>query len=270
MDVEEHNLAQIRRLNQRGGRMLSIVDLIEDGTLTAEIAGFCWLAVSGGTGFLTGAVPGGVGKTTLMAALLGFLPPGERIVTVSEPDVIRRAHDGAYDEPVTVLAHEIGSGRWFGYIWGRDAAEFLRLGEHGIRPVSCIHADDPEESWESLSSLGARREDFDRMELQLYMLMERSGIGTKRRLRSVTYRVNDRHVHLYRWVPGDDEFAAEMPRERFCCVLAERLGTDAAEVESAWAECAARIEDWRERGVHLFADVRREVHEAYRDGLLPT
>ncbi len=268
-DVEQHNLSQIQRLNQRGGRMLSIVDLIEDGTITAEMAALCWLVISGGASVMTGAGPGGVGKTTLMAGLLGFLPPGERIVTVAGSDVIRSALDGEVNPPATLLAHEIGSGRWFGYIWGRDAARFFRLSARGIRCVSCIHADDPEQSWGSLSSLGAGREDFDRVELQLYMVMERHGLRTRRRVRTLNYRVQGEHAPLYRWAPEDDEFAALMPRGRVCSVLAQRLGTGEAEVDSAWSECGRRIEAWRGEGLQLFAHVRQRVRETYRDGVLP-
>ncbi len=37
--IEEANLVEIERLNQRGGRTLSFVDLIEAGTVSAELAG---------------------------------------------------------------------------------------------------------------------------------------------------------------------------------------------------------------------------------------
>ncbi len=52
----------------------------------------------------------GVGKTTLMATLLGFLPPGERIVTGSRRGVIEQGLHGEVEPPATFLAHEIGSG----------------------------------------------------------------------------------------------------------------------------------------------------------------
>ena len=127
MSTEHANQREVDLLNQRGGRALSIVDLIEDGTLSAEMASLCLQAVRGGAAFLTGAVPGGAGKTTLMAAVLAFLPQGERIVTVADRSAIDAALAGRLPAPTTLLAHEIGAGRWFGYIWGRDAADFFRL-----------------------------------------------------------------------------------------------------------------------------------------------
>ena len=88
MDIERHNQRQIEMLNQRGGRTLSIVDLIRAGTISVPMAACAMRVVREGASILTGARPGGAGKTTLLAALLSFLPPGEEIVTVDRPEVI--------------------------------------------------------------------------------------------------------------------------------------------------------------------------------------
>ncbi len=268
MGLEQHNLSQIQRLNQRGGRTLSIVDLMNDGTISAEMAGFCWLVVAGGDSFLTGAVPGGVGKTTLMATLLGFLPPGERIVTVAGRDVLAKAEQGAFDTPATLLAHEIGSGHWFGYIWGREAADFFRLGNAGFRPVSCIHADDPDQSWDSLSSLGVSEEAFRRVRLQLYMVAERGPGGLRRRVRGVYYEQNGRHTPLYEWLPGDDEFVCARDREEMCAMAAETLGVGADQADACWRESQRLLGEWRDDGPHRFEQVRARVVEEYKTGIM--
>ncbi len=84
MGINENNLQQIELTNQRGGRILSIVDLIKAKTISTEAAAFCRAALKAGCSFFTGAVPGGAGKTTLMAALLGMLPADEKIITASD------------------------------------------------------------------------------------------------------------------------------------------------------------------------------------------
>lgn len=58
--------AEIERCNQRGGRMLSIVDLIEAGTMTRELAAYSLAAIGAGASFMVGALPGGAGKTTVI------------------------------------------------------------------------------------------------------------------------------------------------------------------------------------------------------------
>ena len=59
--------AEINRCNQRGGRMLSVVDLIEAGTMTRDMAAYSLAAIGSGASFMVGAPPGGAGKTTVNA-----------------------------------------------------------------------------------------------------------------------------------------------------------------------------------------------------------
>ena len=81
--LNQHNLKQIRGLNQRGGRMLSIIDLLEAGTVNSEMAGFLLYAMNNNLSFLTAANPSGTGKTTLMGAILNLLKPGVKIITLN-------------------------------------------------------------------------------------------------------------------------------------------------------------------------------------------
>jgi len=133
--LQQDNLHEIEGLNQRGGRTLSFVDLIAAGTMSAEMVAHCWTAIAHGASFLTAARPGGAGKSTVLANLLVLLPAGERIATW---------HPGtgaAAGVPTCHLAHEIGAGRWYGYIWGSDVPDFLALRSAGDRVASCLHAD---------------------------------------------------------------------------------------------------------------------------------
>ena len=54
--------------------MLSLVDLIEAGTLDLALAAYLAAAMRSGASLLVGARPGGAGKTAVMCALLNFLP----------------------------------------------------------------------------------------------------------------------------------------------------------------------------------------------------
>jgi len=263
VDVEKHNLAQIELLNQRGGRALSIVDLIKDGSITAEMAAFCWLTLQAGERFLTGAVPGGVGKTTLMAALLSFLPPEERIVTVSDRRVIDNAISRPVEPPVTYLAHEIGSGAWFAYIWGRDARDFFRLSAGGARCVSCIHADTPLQSWEALSGLGVGEEDFRRISLQLYMVADRTGRGVRRRVRSLCHFTGGAHRPIYEWDGADDRFHRLLGRDELCKLAAEKLGATPQMADRLWRTRQGELQRWQGEGVSHIEDVRRRVLRSY-------
>lgn len=209
MDVERHNYQQIEMLNQRGGRTLSMVDLIQAGTISAEMAGYAMWAVEHGASLLCGARPGGAGKTTLMAAILNLLPPDVPIVTVSQSSVIADGLARPADEPRCYLAHEIGSGQYYGYIWGREVADFLALIDGPRRIASCLHADTLEELTGILCSppLGVSREVLGRVGLVLFMGVDRKLAGYRRRV-TTFYEAEGAGGHrlLFRWDRPSDTF----------------------------------------------------------------
>jgi hypothetical protein len=208
-DTEAHNHREIERLNQRGGRTLSIVDLIQAGTIDVAMAACGMRAMAEGASVLTGAVPGGAGKTTLMATMLHFLPPGVPIVTTDRSSVIADAVSRTADGDVCYLAHEIGSGHWYGYIWGRDVARFLALVDGPRRVASCLHADTLAQMRDILCSppLGVAPEAFARVGLVMFMHVQAGLRGHRRRVATV-YESDGGGGHrlLYVWEPAADRF----------------------------------------------------------------
>jgi hypothetical protein len=269
LDPERHNLAQIEALNQRGGPTLSVTDLMADGTISAEMAAFCWVALAAGESFLTGAVPGGVGKTTLMAALLAFLPPGEKIITVADGRSLRAACARSPQTPATVLAHEIGPGHFFGYLWGRDAVDLVRVPSRGFRCVSCLHADDPRQTRASMVSLGATPRDLEGVRLRLHMTVCRDGDRPKRRVSGLYCGIDAEPEEAYRWRVADDEFERTVPRTRLEAWLAQRAGGRSEAAMARWRDCEEHLLRCLRQGVRRFADVRAAVllrYSAWRHG----
>lgn len=209
MDLEEHNDDQIERLNQRGGRTLSIVDLIAAGTINIEMAAYAWRAMHLGASLLTGARPGGAGKTTLMAAILNFLPPNVPIATVDGSRVITAGLSAAEQQPACYLAHEIGSGHWYGYIWGDDVGRFLSLVEGRRRIASCLHADTLDELTGIVCAppLEASREALGRVGLVLFMHVDVDRGGYRRRV-STFYEADGDGGHrlVFAWDAASDTF----------------------------------------------------------------
>ena len=263
--LERDNLHQIEALNQRGGRTLSIVDLIEAGTVDVDMAAYLLTCVANGASFLTAANPGGAGKSTVLANLLNFLPPGTRIVTTSSPAVIAEQLREPPAEPTCVLAHEIGSGHWFGYIWGDAVRQYFQLMRGAQRIGSCQHADTMEELSSILRAppLCVAEDDMHRLDLALFMSVDGGWARTRRRVCAVHEATGSGHRKVFTWRQAEDRFdmagpSALLPR------LAERQGKEAAQVQAELPRAGEFIAALVSDGVRDFERMRERVIAFYR------
>jgi len=263
-ELERDNVRQIEGLNQRGGPTLSVVDLIEANTVSVDVAAYLLTCVANGASFLTAANPGGAGKSTVLATLLGFLPPGTRIVTTHSPSVIAGELRRPAKEPTCVLAHEIGSGRWFGYIWGQDVADFFRLMEGPRRIASCQHADTLEELRDILLAppLNVTDQEFLQLDLLLFMHVDSGRGATRRRVATVHEADGAGHPPVFLWREQGDRFE-QTGASRLLPRLADRQGKDGAEVAAEMRRARGFIEELVEDDVRPFSDVRERVIEYY-------
>jgi len=122
--------------------MLSIVDLLEAGTFTTELAAYALAAISDGASFLVGAQPGGAGKTTVMGALLNFVPPGVELVAADGAATIAEGR-GAQGRQTRrcYICHEIGDGQYYAYLWGENLRAYFDLPSAGHMLATNLHAD---------------------------------------------------------------------------------------------------------------------------------
>lgn len=115
--------------------MLSIIDLLEAGTVDYEAASLLVFLMSKNPSFLSCAGPGGAGKTTLMGALLAHLP--ENVGIVPYHDISPGLRNAC------VMAHEINRAPYRGYIFGADARKFFSVpsGRGNVSACATVHAD---------------------------------------------------------------------------------------------------------------------------------
>ena len=250
--LQKANLVEIAGLNQRGGRTLSIVDLIADGTLDVSMAAYMLATVAGGASMLTAAGPGGTGKSTLLASLLSFLPPDEEIISVSGADVIAAGMSAR--QRACYVAHEIGDGHWYGYIWGAQVPAFLDLARHGHRIAAAIHADTLRELAGQLygAPLGVSEEQLAAVRLICFMRMDHtSGGSVRRRVTEVHSQVEGRFLPVFTWNSITDEFdqgeieqgLSEIGRDRLRSAR-ELIGRLVAEDVDDFATCRAAVLAW--------------------------
>ncbi len=203
-DFERRNLREIDRLNQRGGRMLSLVDLLDAGTVNLDMAAEMAHVAAGGGSFLTAAGPGGVGKTTLMGALVALLAPGTEIVTIEGPDALERLPAPSPESPKCLMVHEIGGGHWYGYLWGPVVGRYFDAARAPGRSLaSNLHAETYEEAVDQLVGLDVSADALGAIDLVVFMAARRG----KRRVTTVWQADGSGgHGCAWRWLPEDDRF----------------------------------------------------------------
>jgi energy-coupling factor transporter ATP-binding protein EcfA2 len=261
--IERANLEEIAGLSQRG-KTLSIVDLIEANTISLEMAAYSLYAISCGASILTAARPGNAGKTTLLACLLTFIPPKSRIITISSPSVLGLLErEGIEKGTEYMLIHEIGSGPWYAYLWGRDVSRAFRMIQPGRYLASCIHADTLDELSGILTSheLSVTQEDFGKLDLIYFMCLEGNYLtGYRRRVANMyeSFGSSRRHRLLFRWDRNGDRFIKE-DDSRLVEQLSSKSGRTTQHVREEIAECERFLKELCDKGLNDFRQVRMRV-----------
>lgn len=229
-------LELVERSNQRGGRMLSVIDLIRAETLTRRET--CWLLarIEQGSSWLVGARPGGAGKTTVMSALLAMLPEGEKVRLTVPGSGWEKSAPGD-----CIVAYELNHGGYEGYIWGNDVKQLARLAASGCRVVANLHADTLAEAiMQIVSQNDAAPKDFPGF--GMFIPIQVGGmLSARRRVGSISYFTDGE------WRTFDPSTPPPTREETIGGFLDQCLRQDifaVAEVRAAWGE-------WRKQNVDV-------------------
>lgn len=230
---------EIDRCNQRGGRMLSIIDLIDAGTVSVELAAYALAAIRQGASFLVGAVPGGAGKTTVMGALLNFVPDDVQLRPADGLPAIEAAARSR--EPrCCCICHEIGRGPYYAYLWGDELRAFFDLPPAGHMIATNLHADTYEQARDQIcGDNGVSEAALRRMNLMLFLSV-RGGFRARRRIAAVWE--SDGEADHRRIFSADRPDAPIAPTP---LVTPDALAAARATVERLRADGARTIEDAR-------------------------
>ena len=152
--------------------MLSVFDLLAAKTLDLDLAAYLMARISKGSSFMAGSVPGGAGKTTVMCALLNFVPIDLPIVAATE-HAVYEASNGKPKQRSCYVCHEIGSGNYFAYLWADALRAYCGLFEHGHILATNLHADNPEQAKNQICNTNnVPAEHFNKFELLIFLRIE--------------------------------------------------------------------------------------------------
>jgi len=176
--------AEIDRCNQRGGRMLSIVDLLDAGTISIDLAAYSLAAIWQGASFMVGAMPGGAGKTTVMGALLNFVPRDVQLIAADGLATIERGKK--QKQRCCYICHEIGNGSYYAYLWGEPLCRYFELASDGHMLATNLHADTYEQAHEQIcGENGVSDAALRNMNLMFFLSVRRNGLKARRQIEQV-------------------------------------------------------------------------------------
>jgi flagellar protein FlaI len=277
----------------------SVVELISTGTLDAELAATLWILIEGRVPLIVAADAPGTGSSTLLAALLDFIPPTVRVVDVagatetfdwlpqaselgwqrrpgrsaaSSGPSIRPADGGHPVRPDdTVLLVPELSDRLPTTTWGETARLVVRAAAIGYGLAATMRADRLEAIFEELRRPPVSLADDELSRLGLVLLLRRVK-GDRRRVVAAHYvrpLARDEHGHVQRlgpavlatWEPERD--ALEHFGWGVTPELAFRVARKAGDFELEVGRRRALLDGLVEAGRSSTGDVRAAI-DVYR------
>ena len=240
--------------------VVTIIDLIRNGTITSQIAATMWAAVDRGLSIVVVAIPRFAGKTTMSNAILSLLPPEINVHRLSgeeeEMDKLKDAATGGY-----LVVGEFSKAPVPHYIWGSPVRLVFDILSVGYSLATALHASGLEETFDVIcKGNGVSDEAASRIDLMLYIRRFGADIDSFSRRLSEVHEIDyiqDGKPHarqLFQWLEDSDVFEqVDIPKF---------IHGD----ESELAERTATIEYLANTGQRKPQDVARLVVE-YRSNL---
>jgi type IV secretory pathway ATPase VirB11/archaellum biosynthesis ATPase len=151
----------------------TLLDLVANGTLDAEIAATLWSIAAERRSFMTVAVPRFAGKSTVSAGVLKFASPDTPIHILSgekdQMDELAGRPDGGY-----LVVGEFSRAPVNTYIWGARVRKVFETVAAGFSLVTALHAPTVEEAYNKICS-GNGVSDEDASVIRYMVYIERHG-----------------------------------------------------------------------------------------------
>ena len=274
----------------------SILDLIEAGTLSYEMAGYLSLMIGTGMNtFIAGETASG--KTTLLNATTTLIPPNHKIVSIEDtaelqvphPNWTREVVRGSADGGSSVTMFDLLKAAMrqrpneiiIGEIRGEEGAIAFQAMQTGHACMATFHASSVEKLIQRLtgSPINVPKTYVDNLNLVIIMSAVRLNDGsTARRVLSINEIISYdseansfNFIEVFRWNSATDkfEFPGYMNSTLLEHVVAVRRGLSPKESRKIYDEIEARatiLRKLHERGITNFYELHNVLSQAYRQG----
>ena len=131
---------------------LNVLELVQNGSLSPEMASTLWAAMDDRRSFIVAAGPRQAGKSTMTEAILDFLPAGvprhDLTGERAQMDALAASPDGGY---LVVSEFSDHTPR---YLRGEQVVQVFDTAERGFSIAGTLHADTPQDAFAELRSHG--------------------------------------------------------------------------------------------------------------------
>ena len=276
---------------------MSILDLIEGGTLTYEMAAYISLMLGEGMNtFVSGETASG--KTTILNAISTFIPPNSKIVSIEDTPELQVPHQnwtrevvrggGENSSSVTMFDLLVAALRQrpneiiIGEIRGAEGAIAFQAMQTGHACMATFHAASVEKLIQRLTGdpINVPKTYIDNLNMVVIMSAVRLPDGTPgRRCLSISEIVeydpesnSFGFIEVFRWEPSTDtfEFPGHMNTYLLEQVVAQRRGLPPHESREIYNELNKRAEILKrltDRGNTNFYELHNVLAQANREGL---
>ncbi|PIN99604.1 CpaF family protein [archaeon CG10_big_fil_rev_8_21_14_0_10_43_11] len=268
----------------------TVIELIKNKTLSAEVAAFLWIAVEYEISII---ISGGTasGKSSFLAALLPFIPPNQRVVSIEEtrelqlpkflhwvPLSTRGANPEGKGE-VTMLDLLINSLRMrpdriiVGEVRRQKEAEVMFEAMHtGHSVYATVHADTAEQTTRRMTSppINLPLEEIETLPLIAVMFRHRRR-GIRRLFQiaeiiSTNKELDETEINmLYRWRPVDDKITIVNESIRLLNELRLHTGMEQEDLNRELLRRKKILEWMVAKNITALNDVGRIISEFYFD-----
>lgn len=255
----------------RSDDRLTLLDLVRNNTLDLTLASLLWLMVERKASVVAAAGPQLAGKTTLLSAVLDFMPPEyEGVLTTGSSEKFSFL-DHKEPSATYILVPEL-SDHTPAYLWGDNVRTLFDALGRGYSMAATIHADTPEQVIDMLSDAPVLVPGhlLHHAQFVVNLSLSYGDRGMERRVGLVsavlpgdrTGRTAPGIVSVAQWRPETDTFALENS-DSARRALAGSLRMSPAEIEPDLAERGKVLRSWMD-ATPTAAELRLAVADHYR------